>query len=422
MQLNLTPPLVVRTFGANFNQILSATFTGLTVAGTCSAVVFNFAQAQKSLGSAFDPLKKVWEASFLSSGINKLGDTFNSWAQAIFGSKDDFRSWLQRYLGIDGVKSGVSELYHKLVAWATIVYEWFRDKFIKFIGNIPDMVKNWDKLRLSLFKWGTFLGGGGGSALWAMFGSGDNWGKLADLIGNPEFEGVVDKFSKLVEENGAAFSEMNEEEAKEMFEAILDDPKEAEALLGELLDEQKEKNEKKKEELKKEGKENEEPKEELEKEEIVEKFKNSGGGSPNNPTEAFGDMVGSALQGMVDISPTKLWDTDIAHTAKTKMKEYIDTLRKDVEKKARKSDVKQKFLDAIKDNETAFILSLAEAAKKAFEAIKKPSQQVKYEDLAKKFGEILEEEFTVEATDGDGEEGISIREKVPSTPPKKSRK
>ncbi|OAL10541.1 hypothetical protein A6V39_00555 [Candidatus Mycoplasma haematobovis] len=137
------------------------------------------------------------------------------------------------------------------------------------------MVQNWRKLRLSLFKWGTFLGGGGGSALWAMFGSGDNWDKLSALMEREDFGEMMSTFADLVEKNDETFIKMDQDEMKEIIEKYLDDPEEAQKAAKELLEKQKERADKAKEEQKDKElqEENEELKEpQLEQQEIQELF------------------------------------------------------------------------------------------------------------------------------------------------------
>ncbi|OAL10551.1 hypothetical protein A6V39_00605 [Candidatus Mycoplasma haematobovis] len=410
MQLRFTPPLVVRTFGANFNQGLFATFTCLATIGTCSAVIFNSSQAQQSLGNAFDPLKKAFEASILSSGLINLGNTFKSWGESIFNSKDEFIDWLGRYFDVNGLKSGVAELYGKLKVWVEIVYNWFATKFLKFIENIPQMVKDWKKLRLSLFKWGTFLGGGGGSALWAMFGTGDNWDKLGELMGHPNFEDMMNDFNKLVQDNEEAFKDMGSEGIQDILQKYLDNPEEAQKAAKELLEEQ----EKKKEENKKDSEKKEEEKsDELSTQEISEKFNPQKGGNPETPGQVFSNMVQHSLKGLVDL-PYSLFGVSsnlIKEKAEAGMKEYLANIENDVKtRKNKSSEVKKQFLDILSNEEERkqFIDALAKAAMKAYQGItnKKPD----IETLTDEFVKGLEGSVTEICKDENNCESVDLSE------------
>ncbi|OAL10615.1 hypothetical protein A6V39_00925 [Candidatus Mycoplasma haematobovis] len=203
MYLKLTPPFS-ELLSFNCRQLLVSCLAGTVIVGSGSVLVFNSSISTK-LNEAIRPAFAQLALTPFGKGINALGNTISEWGASVVGKKDDFQQWFQSFFNIDGIKSGTLELYEKLVAWAKIVYEWFANKFLKFIGNIPEMVKNWKELRLSLFKWGTFLGGGGGSALWAMFGNSANWSKLGDLMGHPKFEEMINDFNTLVQENPRRF-------------------------------------------------------------------------------------------------------------------------------------------------------------------------------------------------------------------------
>ncbi|OAL10578.1 hypothetical protein A6V39_00740 [Candidatus Mycoplasma haematobovis] len=378
MQLRITPPLAVKAAGSSFKPSISAVLSGLTTAGTCTAVVLNSSGAKETITSSLGIFREAFTNSYLYDGIKKTTETFGDWFAVIINSKDDFRDWVKSYLGPDGLKSGTVEFYNKLHSWVDIVYNWFATKFIEFIGNIPEMVKNWDKLRLSLFKWGTFLGGGGGSALWAMFGTGANWSKLGDLMGHPHFEDMMNDLNQLVQDNEEAFKEMGSEGIEDILQKYLDNPEEAREAAKELLKEQKEMNEKDQEEKKE--------KQELSSEEIKEKFNPSQAGQPPTVPAVFSGMVTQGLKKLLSNSYSFAPPEDMARKA---MNEYLSKIEADVEKEKEKSNrkpsVKAKFWDIIKDKKEEFVNTLAIAAKKAYDN----ATDLKLKTLTDKFVEAL---------------------------------
>ncbi|OAL10015.1 hypothetical protein A6V39_03820 [Candidatus Mycoplasma haematobovis] len=367
----------------------------MTAAGTCSAFVFNLDKANQ-FGNALSPLKNTFIVSFFSRGILNLSDTLKSWGESIVNSKDAFIDWLNRYFDVNGLKAGTVELYNKLHDWALIVYEWFATKFLRFIENIPWIVQNWKQIRLSLFKWGTFIGGGGGGALWGMFSSFDNWGKLSELMGNEDFTGAVEKFAELVDQNPDAFKDMGEEAMKEILEKIMEDPKDAKEIAEKLLQEQKEKNKDKKDE---------EQKEELDKEQIQESFANPKG-SPQSKEEVFGYLVGSALQSLVDVkssafgSPVK----EIEDKTRKAMTEYIQFVKEKVNKKTREGKASKDFIDALGNKENTLINELVKVATEAFD-----KKRGSFENLKNSFEKIMKDRFTVEIGEGgDQSEAVEL--------------
>ncbi|OAL10522.1 hypothetical protein A6V39_00460 [Candidatus Mycoplasma haematobovis] len=411
MQLRFTPPLSVRTTGVGFKQGLSVTLTGVTTIGAFTVVTFNSDKARTSIADSFEPIKQLLGDSVFLNGINQLGETLFGWGSSIVASKDAFKEWLNNYFGPDGLKSGAVKLYEKLVAWGEIVYGWFRDKFIEFIKNIPQMVKDWDKLRLSLFKWGTFLGGGGGGALWAMFGSFDNWGKLADLMGNEEFMGAVEKFSELVDKNTDAFKDMGQEAMQEILERIMEEPKDAKEIIEDLLKEQKdmaEKEKKEREEKQQKGEkvEDEEQKEpQLEQEHIKESLKKSKG-SPQSKEEVFGYLVGDALKSLMSMpnsfdSPI----TAIKERAKDAINKYMSNVKEESKKKTKVGKANLEFLEAFgqdEEKQKQFVDELANIAKSAFSI-----GYQSFDELARAFEKIMQDKFTV-PMEGNGEEGEGV--------------
>ncbi|OAL10567.1 hypothetical protein A6V39_00685 [Candidatus Mycoplasma haematobovis] len=368
----------------------------MTAAGTSTAVIFNLDRAKNTVDSAFGTVKQVFLNSYLYDGIKKTGDTLKDWFTVIINSKDDFREWVKNYLGADGLKSGAVDLYRKLYDWGGIVYRWFRDKFLVFISNIPQMVKDWKKIRLSLFKWGTFLGGGGGSALWAMFSSGANFDKLGELMGRDDFEDMMNDFNKLVQDNEDSFKEMGSEGIQDIIQKYLDNPEEAKQAAKELIKEQEEKN--KENEQKKE--EEKEPKKELSSEEIQDKFNPKKGGKPETPGAVFNSMVSKGIEKMLASKHASSFDSpikSIESEIENGMREYISAIEEDLKKTAAKnskvSKAKQDFLDTIKDAKELFIKSLAKSVTQAYQI----SDSRKPEDLKKKLAEVL----TIPCLDGD---------------------
>ncbi|OAL10593.1 hypothetical protein A6V39_00815 [Candidatus Mycoplasma haematobovis] len=409
MQLRFTPPLVTTVATSGFRQGISSILSGLTVAGAFSTVIFSSNLASEKVSESLDKFIQGLKASLLYDGIAQVATTLKDWGSAVVGAKDDLKSWVERYLGADGLKSGVATLYEKLHVWANIVYDWFANKFLKFISNISEMVKNWKQLRLSLFKWGTFLGGGGGSALWVMFGSGENWDKLGELLGNPEFADIAEKFSKLVEDNGEAFASMDKEEAQEILEQFLENPEVAKEITEELLEDQKEKNKEKKED---------EKKDELSKDEIKEAF--SKGGSPKDPQGVFQNMLGGGIQSLVDLS-NSFFGGSLENTAKKAMQDYVDHLKKEVSKgevKSKADKAKQEFLKALEeDKEGQLIKALTDSTVKAYKRVELRGK-VTFEELSKELGSILESDYTEECRDNCEGEGVSLKDKVPNFAPK----
>ncbi|OAL10547.1 hypothetical protein A6V39_00585 [Candidatus Mycoplasma haematobovis] len=403
MQLRFTSPLVTRVAGSSFKSSISAVLSGMTAVGTLTAVALNSGNTGSTILESLDPVKKALLNDTLLNGIQKVTETFKEWGSAIVGSKDAFKEWLDSYLGPDGFKSGTVTLYQKLNDWGLIVYRWFRDKFWKFITNIPDMVQNWRKLRLSLFKWGTFLGGGGGSALWAMFGSGDNWDKLGELMGRPDFEEIMGDLGKLMENNSDAFEKMDTEEVKEIFEKFLHETDEAKEATKELL--------KKQEERQKDKSEEEKEKEQLTEEEIQERFKPPSGGNPLDTKAVFGNMVSGGLKKLVGLfnskSKSSIEGKSPYLAAIEGMKDYIDLIDKDIkQEQSRKKEgtPKQQFAEVIKENKFAFISAIAGVAEKAYRKLPTPQsngKEVTEKEMAEAFMKEFENSFTKKALENE---------------------
>ncbi|OAL10561.1 hypothetical protein A6V39_00655 [Candidatus Mycoplasma haematobovis] len=368
----------------------------MTAVGTCSTISFNLDKAN-SIGKALEPIKNTYIFNLFSKGIFNLNNTFKDWGGSIFNSKDAFIDWLNRYFDVNGFKAGVVALYEKLHNWAGIVYRWFRDKFLEFVGNIPKIVENWKQIRLSLFKWGTFLGGGGGSALWSMLGVGANWSKLGDLMGHPDFMEMMNDFNQLVQDNEEAFKEMGPEDVEDILQKYLDNPEEAKQAAKDLLQEQKERKEK--EEKDKENKSQEEKKDEekqekskeLSVEEIKEKFNPSQAGQPPTVPAVFSNMVTEGLKKLQSLSYFSFGGSNLEIESKAKegMEKYLESLKNDVEKekakRSRKPSVKSEFLDIIAQEKEALVNALATAAVKAYRS----SESLKIEALTQKFIEAL---------------------------------
>ncbi|OAL10574.1 hypothetical protein A6V39_00720 [Candidatus Mycoplasma haematobovis] len=400
MQLRFTPPLVTTVATSGFRQGISSILSGLTVAGAFSTVIFSSNLASEKVSEPLDKFVKVLKASPLYDGIAQVATTLKDWGSAVVGAKDDLKSWIERYLGADGLKSGVAQLAEKLQAWGLIVYNWFATKFIEFVKNIPKMVQEWDKLRLSLFKWGTFLGGGGSSALWAVFSSGENFDKFSKLMERDDFGEIMSSLTKLVEENNEAFNNMESEELQEIIEKFLDEPDEAKKTTEELLKKQEEK----KEEAKKDPtQEDKEP--QLEEQEIKDAFSPRKGGNPQTTAEVLGSMAERGLGSLLDLPYSSFggFSLDLARNkAKAAMNQYIQDIRSDVEKETKrknaKPSAKKQFLDIIQASETQFVDALA---KNAMIAASNITKKPKLEDLAKEFAKALEGAFTTVCQDNE---------------------
>ncbi|OAL10558.1 hypothetical protein A6V39_00640 [Candidatus Mycoplasma haematobovis] len=369
--------------------------SGITTVGTLTAVALNAGSSKDSIIQSLEPIKKALLNDVLLSGISKVGDTLYQWGTAIVATKDDFKVWLHNYLGADGLKSGVVALYEKLYGWIEIVYTWFKDKFIDFVKNISKIVENWKQIRLSLFKWGTFIGGGGGGALWGMFSSFDNWGRLSELMGNEDFTGAVEKFAELVDKNSDAFKDMGEEAMKEILEKIMEDPKEAKEIAKELLEEQDKKNE---------GKREEDKKEELKKEQIHESFAQPKG-SPKNEGEVLGYLMGNAIQGLTNLSS---FEGAIEFKAKEAMNKYMAHIEEEAKKDTKVGRANKAFLDAINGKKEELIRELGKVAEKAFRKTEKTGK-IEFEVLSKAFEEAMQSTFTVPIKDGeDSSNAVSL--------------
>ncbi|OAL09930.1 hypothetical protein A6V39_03395 [Candidatus Mycoplasma haematobovis] len=408
MQLRL--PLATKAVGFKFNSSVTAILSGLTAVGTCSSIIFNSESARSSISSSLSTLKNTAVTQVFLDGFNKVGNTFQNWGSAIINSKDDFVDWLERYLGINGIKSGTVALYEKLRVWVGIVYEWFATKFIKFIKNIPEMVKNWKELRLSLFKWGTFLGGGGGSAFWAMFGSGDNWGKLGELMGRPDFMDMMNDFSTLVQDNPEAFEELGAEGIEEIIEQYLEDPEKAKEAAKELIEEQKEKKEEANKDKEKDPEEKKEPNsEELTADEIKEKF-NSKSGKPKDVTGVLGNVVAQGLVPILELPNSSFFGFEAEKAkkvAKEHMNKYIEELRKNIGSK--KKGPEKEFLDLVEgNNQNELVEFLAGVATSAYGKV---SSNVKYEVFAQQFSKELESKITQPCEDENNCDATDLAQK-----------
>lgn len=405
MQLSFAP-LLARTSIFSFKQGLSGALTIITTVGAISVVAFNVANTKDSLVKALEPLSKLLKNSSLLNGITELGSKLHSWGSAIVGTKDAFKEWLSNYLGPHGFKAGVAKLYEKLYDWAYVVYSWFRDKFLIFIQKIPDMVKNWDKLRLSLFKWGTFLGGGGGAALWAMFGSGENLDKLGELMARDDFEEIMSDLGKLLENNSETFENMDTEEVQAILEKFLHETDDAKAATKELLKQEEEKKKTAAEEAKKEEKEQDKEKmeEKLTEEEIKKAFAPPSGGAPKTMKQAFGKMTALGFKNVVDLQKSFLSDESARTVAIKGMKKYIELLEKDIEqdKKRNKEDkIKTQFVATINKDKEKFINALGDVVETASENLRKRGNyDFKLDDLVKEFLSTFEAKYTTVAADG----------------------
>lgn len=240
-----------------------------------------------------------------------------------------------------------------------------------------------------------------------MFGSGENLGRLAELMGREDFGEMMDDFNTLVQDNPKAFEDLGAEGIEKIIEAYLDDPDKAKEAAKELIQEQKDRKEEAKEEknkLQEKEEEKENTSKELTAEEISNKFDSSKTGNPPDKGTVFKGMVDGGLKkllffGSYSFKPI----SEIKETARKGMEEYLENLntvvKKENKKKGKKPSVKAQFMEIINkgDNKNKLLDALADAAVKAYDKF----SNKKLESLTDEFVKALTKPCSGDDCDAD---------------------
>lgn len=246
-----------------------------------------------------------------------------------------------------------------------------------------------------------------------MFGSGANLGQLGELMSNPKFAEMMERFGDLFNENREAFDELGADGIQEILEEYLNNPEKADKAAEELKKDQQEKKEKAEKEAKDKNEEMKEEESKLTAQEIMEKYKPSKTGNPPDKATMLGSMVRGSLSAILKVPRSFAAGVSyyaIREGAKKAIEDYLEKLQKDLESRPKKSKVKEDFFNIVNGKKDPFIKGIVDATEKAYRKFEeqKPEEKDKEKQLAKLTQEFINA-ITKPSEDGNGDAGPLVK-------------